>query len=85
MPQAGQNLNFVSFKENLSQFLILTRHFYSRLFQNDYVTYEEEMKAKTISLLVLSASFFGYISNKFLFAYTIGRDPNLIWVNPLLI
>ena len=69
------------FKEHLNQFFILTRHFYNRLFQNDYIAYEEEMKAKTISLLVLSASFFGYISNKFLFAYSIGRDPSLIWVD----
>lgn len=81
MQRVSLNRYWASFQENLSQFYILTRHFYNRLFQNDYITYEEEMKAKTISLLVLSASFFGYISNKFLFAYTIGRNPSLMWVD----
>ena len=81
MQRLNLNRHLASYRENLSQFFILTRHFYNRLFQNDYIAYEEEMKAKTISLLVLSASFFGYISNKFLFAYSIGRNPSLMWVD----
>jgi len=71
-----------STRGNIIQFIILSRHFFNRIFQNDFIAYEEEMKAKTISLLVLSASFFGYISHRFLFLYSIGiKDVSISWVD----
>lgn len=69
-----------SCKWHLKQFSILTRHFFKRLFQNDYVAFEEEMKLKTIALLIIAASFLGYIAHRILFWYWLVKDINMSWV-----
>ena len=77
-------MNFNSYietiKENFSQFFILNRHFINRLFKNDYIIFEEEMKAKTISMLVILALLLGFISHRILFWYWLVEDNNLSWV-----
>jgi hypothetical protein len=57
------------FKGDIKQFLILVRHFYFRLFLNDIVSFEEQMKEKVIGILALLAIFSAHLSNVVLQKY----------------
>lgn len=63
-----------------SQFSVLVRHFYQRLFQNDFVAFEDQMKEKTIGFLALIAIFCTYISNAVLMKYMFYPDNGVSWV-----
>jgi hypothetical protein len=62
------------------QFLILTRHFFLRLFINDIVFFEESMQEKVIALVAILAVFSGHLSTVLLTKYLWIRDENLSWV-----
>jgi len=67
-------------KNKTSQFTVLVRHFFQRLFQNDFVAFEDQMKAKTISFLAIIAILSAHISNAVLMKYMLVPDNGVSWV-----
>jgi hypothetical protein len=61
------------------QFAILTRHFFGRLFRNEMVDFEDQMKEKLIVTLSLLAVFFSWASWLLLFKYHFVPDVNRSW------
>jgi hypothetical protein len=64
----------------LRHFLILTRHFYLRLFHNDVVSFGDQMQEKIIGIQVLLAVLCGHVSNVMLFRYVFFEDQGTSWV-----
>ena len=67
-------------KGNLKQILILARHFFNRLFINDVVFFEEQMKEKIIAILAILAVISSYLSHRILFKYVWIADEGTSWV-----
>jgi hypothetical protein len=65
-----------SFKD----FLVLSRHFYFRLFMNDVVFFEEQMKEKVIAFLAIIAIFSVHVANSILYRYIYYADAGTSWV-----
>jgi hypothetical protein len=63
----------------LRQLLILTRHFFDRLFRNETVDFEDQMKEKLIAALSLLAVFFSWASWLMLFKYHFVPDVGRSW------
>jgi hypothetical protein len=61
------------------QFGILTRHFFGRLFRNDIVDFEDEMKARLVAVLSVLAVIIGWSSQMLLFNYNFTPDVNISW------
>ena len=53
-------------KGDFKQSLTLVRHFYRRLFINDVVFFEEQMKEKIIAVLAIFAVFSAHLSHMLL-------------------
>lgn len=70
---------FVGIREEFSQLSILTRHFFGRLFRNDIVDFEDQMKSRLIAVLSVLAIIMGWSSQMLLFKYTLTPDANLSW------
>jgi len=68
----------LQFKE--TPFVVLTHHFFQRLFLNETVFFEEQMAAKVISIIALLAVFPAYIANYLLFPYLILPEKPQAWV-----
>jgi hypothetical protein len=66
--------------KNPRPFFVLVRHFFHRLFQNDFVAFEDQMKEKTISLLAIIAVLSAHVANSVLMKYMFVADDNLSWV-----
>jgi hypothetical protein len=62
------------------QYIILTRHFFRRLFLNDFVAFEDHMKVKVIGALAMLAVFSGHISNMILWKYFVFPENGRSWV-----
>jgi hypothetical protein len=60
-------------------FLLLTRHFFGRMFRNDAIDFEDQMKEKLIVVLSILAVFFGWASGLLLFKYHFVPDINRSW------
>ncbi len=56
------------------QFKVLTRHFFLRLFKNDLVDFEDQMKERVVGILSILAVFSGLISYVFLGKYEFTPD-----------
>ena len=67
-------------KGDIRQILILTRHFFNRLFINDVVFFEEQMKEKIIAILAILAVFTSYLSHMLLLKYAWIPDEGTSWV-----
>lgn len=65
---------------SLKDFLVLTKHFYLRLFLNDVVSFEEQMKEKVIALLAIIAIFSAHLVNSILYRYLFFPDLGTSWV-----
>ena len=61
------------------QLLVLTRHFFERLFQNEIFPFEEQMKEKVIVLLALLAVLGGHVANSILMRYMFVPDDGSSW------
>ena len=61
------------------QLALLTRHFFGRLFRNDMIDFEDQMKERLIVVLALLAVFFGWASLLLLFKYHFVPDINRSW------
>ena len=66
--------------EEFSQAGILTKHFFGRLFRNDIVDFEDQMKARLVAVLSVLAVIVGW-SSYFLvfFRYEFSPDVNTSW------
>lgn len=61
-------------------FPILVRHFFLRLFNNDFIAFEDQMKEKIISFLSLAAILSGHVANSVLMKYMFVPDEGISWV-----
>ena len=59
---------------------VLVRHFFQRLFQNDFVAFEDQMKEKTISILAIIAILSAHVANSILMKYMHGADEGTSWL-----
>ena len=59
---------------------VLVRHFFQRLFQNDFVAFEDQMKEKTISILAIIAILSAHVANSILMKYMYGADEGTSWL-----
>jgi hypothetical protein len=66
------------------QYYILTRHFFLRLFKNDLVDFEDQMKERVIGILAILAVFSGLISYVFLAKYEFTPDQGQSAVEKML-
>lgn len=66
-------------RTELSQLNILSRHFFGRMFRNETVDFEDQMKERLIVVLTLLAVFFAWSSELLLFKYLIVPDANRSW------
>jgi hypothetical protein len=67
------------------QFRILTRHFFLRLFRNDFVDFEDQMKERVIGILSILAVFSGLIAYAFLEKYGYTPDNGQSWLEKMII
>lgn len=67
-------------KGDFKQSLTLVRHFYRRLFINDVVFFEEQMKEKIIAILAIFAVFSAHLSHMLLWKYVWIPDAGTSWV-----
>lgn len=65
---------------SIKQFVVLVRHFFQRLFLNDIVSFEEQMKAKVVVAIVFIAVFCAHLSNVLLFKYLFMPDKGSSWL-----
>jgi len=67
-------------RDELGQLGILTKHFFERLFRNDIVDFEDQMKARLAAVLAILAAIVGW-SSYFLvfFKYEFSPDANISW------
>jgi hypothetical protein len=66
--------------EEIAQFGILTRHFFTRLFRNDIVDFEDQMKARLVAVLVILAVIMGWSSQLLIFfKYELSPDVGISW------
>jgi len=65
--------------DGIRRFVILTRHFFGRLFQNELVRFEDQAKEVTIAVLALLAIFIAGSSEMMLFKYLLVDDLNTSW------
>lgn len=62
------------------QFLVLVRHFFHRLFQNDVVDFEDQMKERTIGVLAIIAVFSGALAYALVSKYAWIPDKGTSWI-----
>jgi len=67
------------------QFRILTKHFFLRLFKNDLVDFEDQMKERVIGILAILAVFSGLIAFLYLGQYSYMPDKGQSWIGKTLI
>jgi hypothetical protein len=82
---AGNSGSVRSAKFEAKQFLILTRHFFLRLFRNDLVDFEDQMKERVIGILAILAVFSGLIGYSFLGKYGYTPDQGQSWIEKMFI
>lgn len=67
-------------REESAQLAILTKHFFERLFRNDIVDFEDQMKARLIAVLSILAALVGWSAYMLVFfKYEFTPDANTSW------
>lgn len=61
-------------------FVLLTRHFFRRLFINDLISFEEEMERKIIAALSILAVLYGWFGYELIAKYQFFPDKGTSWV-----
>lgn len=59
--------------------LILTRHFFKRLFLNETVFFEEQMIAKIMGIIAIVSVFPAYVADALLFKYLLFPESGTAW------
>jgi len=66
--------------DEFAQLGILTKHFFGRLFRNDIVDFEDQMKARLVAVLSVLAVIMGWSSQMLIFfKYELSPDVNTSW------
>jgi hypothetical protein len=68
-----------------NQFRILTKHFFLRLFRNDLVDFEDQMKERLIGILTILMIFSGLIAYLLLCRYLYTPDTGESWIEKMII
>lgn len=71
------------FRKRTKKFIVLTKHFYQRLFLNDVVAFEEQMQERIIGILVILGVFSGLLAYGFLNKYGLSPDIGRSWIEKL--
>ena len=71
------------FRKRTRKFIVLTKHFYQRLFLNDAVAFEEQMQERIIGILVILGVFSGLLAYGFLNKYGLSPDLGRSWIEKL--
>lgn len=66
-------------REEAGQLAFLTRHFFGRLFRNEVVDFEDQMKERLIAVLAVLAIIVFWSSEMLLFKYHFVPDTNVSW------
>ncbi|MGZ5478597.1 MAG: hypothetical protein ACXWGZ_03315 [Candidatus Aminicenantales bacterium] len=70
----------LSLSEEFAQLGILTKHFFGRLFRNDIVDFEDQMKSRLVAVLSILAVIVGWSSQMLIFfKYELSPDVNTSW------
>lgn len=64
---------------NSSSLIVLTRHFFRRLFLNETVLFQEQMVAKVIGVVSILSVLSAHVANSLLFKYIIIREVGQAW------
>lgn len=64
--------------------VVLTRHFFRRLFLNETVFFEEQMIQKTIGIIAILSIFPAYIADSLLFIYLLKPEKGTAWAETAL-
>jgi hypothetical protein len=64
----------------LSRLILLTRHFFKRLFLNETVFFEEQMAAKVIGIIAILSIFPAFVADALLFKYLLEPEKATAWV-----
>ena len=67
-------------KLKAAPYYVLTRHFFRRLFQNDFIAFEDQMKERSIGILALLSIICMHASNAALIKYSVLPDQGTSWV-----
>lgn len=67
-----------------SRFIILTRHFFQRLFLNETVFFEEQMVGKVIGIIAILSIFPAYIADSLLFKYLLFPESGTAWAETVI-
>jgi hypothetical protein len=74
------SVRFQGLRDEGAQLGILTKHFFARLFRNDIVDFEDQMKARLIAVLSILAAIVGWSSYLLVFfKYEFSPDVNTSW------
>jgi hypothetical protein len=79
MPTAGPARRLSGIGEEARQFAYLSGHFFRRLFRNDVVDFEDQMKERLIATLSILAIIVFWSSEMLLFKYHFVPDVNISW------
>jgi len=71
------------FRKRTKKFIVLTKHFYQRLFINDVVAFEEQMQERIIGILSILAVLSGLLAFGFLAKYMLIPDTGQSWIEKL--
>ena len=67
-------------REDADQLGLLSRHFFERLFRNDFVDFEDQMKARLVAVLAVLAVVVGWSSQLLVFfKYELSPDAGTSW------
>ena len=67
-------------RTEIHHFLILTKHFFHRLFQNDLVDFEDQMRERLIAILSILSVFSGFLTFALLDKYNWIPDQGTSWI-----
>ncbi len=69
-----------SIKNEKNQFIVLTKHFFKRFFENEDISLESNAKQKLRTILVLLGILGGYLAHTLLYPYLSSHDKSASWV-----
>ncbi len=71
---------FILIQKKFKPFIVLSLHFFNRLFRNDIVDFEDQMRAKIIGVLAILAAISGHLAIGFVYKYQWIRDTGTSWI-----
>ena len=77
--QEYKRYTFRGLLREAGQFILLTKHFFGRLFQNDLIDLEERAKAILAGALAVLATLLAWSSEMLLFKYQFLADNDMSW------